>query len=256
MRFQSITAKVSFGAFVLSLVIALAAALGTHAGLWTYKVGLPMILPAVAVGLIALIAGIVWAVTALIRNSSQGVRFGVIGLLGAVLVLAVPLNGLRLALTSPPIHDISTDIEFAPAFKAVLPLRQGAANGPEYDGPKPVKLPNGHTTTVAALQKKYYGDVVAWVGFTKPAKLFWRALNLANRMGWHVVAFDPKEGRIEATDTTFWFGFTDDIVIRVRPAGKLGARLDIRSKSRVGVSDLGSNAARLRTFLKTLKAMG
>jgi hypothetical protein len=256
MRFQSITAKVSFGAFVLAVLIALAASLGTRAGLWTYKVGLPLILPAIAIGLIALVAGIVWVVTALIRNSSQGVRFGVIGLVGAVLVLAVPLNGLRLGLTSPPIHDISTDIEFAPAFKAVLPLRQGAANGPEYDGPKPVKLPDGHTTTVAALQKKYYGDVVAWVGFTKPVKLFWRALNLANRMGWHVVAFDPKEGRIEATDTTFWFGFTDDIVIRVRPAGKLGARLDIRSKSRVGVSDLGSNAARLRTFLKTLKTMG
>jgi hypothetical protein len=256
MRFQSVTAKVSFGAFVLSLLIALAAALGTHAGLWTYKVGLPMILPAIAVGLIALLAGIVWAITALIRNSGLGARYGVIGLVGAVLVLALPLNGLRLGLTSPPIHDISTDIEFAPAFKAVLPLRQGAANGPEYDGPKTVKLPDGHTTTVAALQKKYYGDVVAWVGFTKPTKLFWRALNAANRMGWHVVAFDPKEGRIEATTTSFWFGFTDDIVIRVRPAGKLGARLDIRSKSRVGVSDLGSNAARIRTYLKTLKGMG
>lgn len=256
MRFQSIIAKVSLGAFVLALVIGLAAALGTHAGLWTYKVGLPMILPAVAIGLAALVAGIVWAVTALIRNSSQGIRYGVIGLFGAVLVLAVPINGLRLALTSPPIHDISTDVEYAPAFKALLPLRKGAANGPEYDGPKLVTLPNGKVTTVTALQKKYYGDVIPFAQFIKPAKLFWRALNIANQTGWHVVAFDVKDGRIEATDTTFWFGFTDDIVIRVRQAGKLGARLDIRSKSRVGVSDLGRNAARLRTYLKTLKTMG
>jgi hypothetical protein len=256
MRFQSITAKVAFGAFIVSLVVALAAALGTHFGIWTYKVGLPLILPAIAIGLAALVAGIVWVITALVRNSSAGARYGVIGLLGALVVLAAPLNGLRLGLTSPPIHDISTDIEYAPAFKAVLPLRQGAANGPEYDGPKQVTLPGGHTTTVAALQKKYYGDVVAWVGFTKPDKLFWRALNVANRMGWHVVAFDPKEGRIEATSTSFWFGFTDDIVIRVKPAGKLGARLDIRSKSRVGLSDLGANAARIRSYLKTLKSMG
>src|SRR5579864_5015976 len=210
MRFQSITAKVSFGAFVLSLVVALAAALGTHAGLWTYKVGLPMILPAVAIGLAALVAGIVWVVTALMRNSGMGARYGVIGLLGAALVLAVPLNGLRLALTSPPIHDISTDVEYAPAFKALLPLRNGAANGPEYDGPKLVTLSGGKVTTVTALQKKYYGDVIPFAQFIKPAKLFWRALNIANQMGWHVVSFDPKEGRIEASVTTFWFGFTDD----------------------------------------------
>jgi hypothetical protein len=180
----------------------------------------------------------------------------VIGLLGTAIVVGVPLSYARMAWTAPPIHDISTDIEYAPAFKALLPLRKGASNGPEYDGPKLVTLSSGKITTVTALQKKYYGDVVAWVGFTKPAKLFWRALNLANRMGWHVVAFDPKLGRIEATDTSFWFGFTDDIVIRVRQAGRIGARLDIRSKSRVGDSDYGRNAARLRSFLKTLKTMG
>jgi hypothetical protein len=256
MRAQTITARISFVCFVLAVVNFLVAALGTHAGLWSYKIGLPLLLPALLLGLIALIAGIVWAVMALVRNSRAGARWGVIGLVGAALVLAIPLNYLRLGLTAPPIHDISTDIEYAPSFKALLPLRQGAANGPEYDGPKLVTLPGGKVTTVTALQKKYYGDVIPFAQFIKPAKLFWRALNIANQMGWHVVAFDVKEGRIEATDTTFWFGFTDDIVIRVRPAGKLGARLDIRSKSRVGVSDVGSNAARLRTFLKTLKTMG
>src|SRR5215472_18669954 len=264
MRAQTLAARISFICFVLAVVNFLAAALGTRVGLWTYKIGLPLLLPALLLGLIALVAGIVWGVMALVRNSGAGSRWGVIGLVGAARVLAIPLNYLRLGLMAPPIHDISTDIEYAPSFKALLPLRQGAANGPEYDGPKLVTLPGGKVTTVTALQKKYYGDIIPLVEFirihspgeSRPAKLFWRALNVANKMGWHVVAFDVKDGRIEATDTTFWFGFTDDIVIRVRQAGKLGARLDIRSKSRVGVSDVGSNAARLRAFLKTLKTMG
>jgi len=73
--------------------------------------------------------------------------------------------------------------------------------------------------------------VIPFAQFIKPAKLFYRALAIANDDGWHVVDVDEKDGRIEAWDTTFWFGYVDDIVIRVRPAGKLGARLDIRSKS-------------------------
>lgn len=261
MKLQPIAARSSVVGFVLSAMIALVASLGTRAGLWDYKFGLPLILPAVIIGLAALIAGLTWASLALIRNSSESARWGVVGLLGAAIAVGVPLGYVRMAWSAPPIHDISTDIEYAPAFKALLPLRKGASNGPDYDGPKLVTLSSGKIATVTALQKKYYGDIIPFAQFIKPAKLFWRALNIANRMGWHVVAFDPKEGRIEATDTTFWFGFTDDIVIRVRPAGRPsaphpGARLDIRSKSRVGDSDLGRNAARLRTFLKTLKTMG
>lgn len=256
MRVRSIAARTSFAAFVLAALIALVASFGTRLGLWDYKIGISLIWPAAGVGVIALIAGLFWATLALMSGSGEGARYGAVGLLGAIIVVGIPLDHLRLRLVSPPIHDISTDVGNAPAFKAIIPLRKGAENGPDYDGPKLIRLPDGKLETEAALQKKYYGDVIPFAGFGKPQKLFWRALNLANSMGWQVVAFDPKEGRIEATATSFWFGFKDDIVIRVRPAGKLGARLDIRSKSRVGVSDLGSNAARLHTFLKRLKAMG
>jgi uncharacterized protein (DUF1499 family) len=69
----------------------------------------------------------------------------------------------------------------------------------------------------------------------------------ARALGWTVVASDPGRGRLEATATTFWFRFTDDIVIRVRPQDA-GSRLDIRSKSRVGRGDLGANARRIRAF--------
>ena len=67
-----------------------------------------------------------------------------------------------------------------------------------------------------------------------------------------VVAAVPAEGRMEATDTTRWFGFKDDVVVRVRPEGA-GSRVDVRSVSRVGRGDVGANAARIRAFLQALR---
>lgn len=254
MHFQSVAAKVAFLGFVLALATALAASFGTEVGLWPLKLGLTLLIPAIAAAAIGFAAGIAWAWSALARNESTGARWGAIGLIGSAIAVGIPLNDARLYYVSPPIHDISTDIEYAPPFQTLLPLRKGAENGPEYDGPKVVAL-DGKKTTVSALQKRYYEDVIPFIVFGKPLAMFWRALNAANAMGWHVVSFDPKTLRIEATESSFWFGLTDDIVIRVRPAGKLGARLDIRSKSRVGENDLGGNAARIRAFVKKLKGL-
>jgi uncharacterized protein (DUF1499 family) len=82
--------------------------------------------------------------------------------------------------------------------------------------------------------------------------VFNRALDVAQRMGWELVAADQASGRIEATDTTTWFGFKDDIVVRVTSWGS-GARVDMRSVSRVGRSDVGTNARRIREFLDALQ---
>ena len=70
-------------------------------------------------------------------------------------------------------------------------------------------------------------------------------------MGWKIVAADSTAGRIEATATTPWFGFKDDVVVRVRPEGS-GSRIDVRSVSRVGQSDVGTNARRIRAYLADL----
>ena len=77
------------------------------------------------------------------------------------------------------------------------------------------------------------------------------ALEAARASGWEIVAAVPQERRIEAVATTFWFGFKDDIVVRIRPAPG-GSRIDVRSVSRVGRSDLGTNAKRIRAFLGRL----
>ena len=252
MRFQSVVARLAFGGFLIAWIVALTASFGTVMGWWSLNTGFLILLPAIAVGAIGFLCGVAWAWSALARNESTGARWGFVGLIGSAVAIGIPLNDARLALISPPIHDISTDIEYAPPFKDLLPLRAGAPNSPDYDGPKTIVY-EGKKTTVSALQKKYYEDVIPYIVFGKPLAIFWRALNAANAMGWHVVSFDPKTLRIEATESSFWFGLTDDIVIRVKPAGKLGARLDIRSKSRVGNNDRGANAARIRAFVKKLK---
>ena len=261
MPYRSIAARLSFGAFVVALVIALVASFGTRLGLWIYTTGFEILLPAVVIGLIAVLAGAWWLTAALRHNNSEGWRWGFAGLAGALILVWIPLNEARRAYEAPPIHDISTDVEFAPPFEALLPLRKGSPNGPEYDGPKKVML-EGKITTVAELQKKAYPDIKPHAALVDPHYLpseatpqsywFWRAFERAKRMGWNIVAFDAKRGRIEATDTTTWFGFTDDIVVRVQQAGSIGARVDVRSKSRVGTFDYGRNAQRVKEYLKSL----
>ena len=126
-----------------------------------------------------------------------------------------------------------------PKFVAIAPMRVGLENGTDY-------------TTDPAEQAKGYPDIAPLVTEAAPADLFARAEATARAMGWEIVAADAAEGRIEATETTAWFGFKDDVVIRVVAEGT-GSRLDIRSMSRIGKSDLGKNAERIRAFLAKVK---
>ena len=143
---------------------------------------------------------------------------------------------MQIARRVPKIHDITTDTRNPPVFQAVLPLRKGAKNPPAYEGAR-----------IARLQKKAYPDIKTLAFQTSKEEVFRRALDAARAMGWQVVSSKPAAGRIEAYDTTFWYGFIDDIVIRITSSsGK--TRLDIRSKSRVGVGDIGENARRIRGF--------
>lgn len=162
----------------------------------------------------------------------------VIGAAGAWMPISWFLSSQR----GPPINDISTDVADPPAMVALLPLRRGAPNPPAYPG-----------AAAAALQRTAYPDIVPVVLPVAPSEAFKRVDRVAMALGWDVVARAPPEGRLEAIATSDWFGFRDDIVIRIRPDGT-GSRVDIRSKSRVGESDLGVNARRVRDFVARLKA--
>jgi hypothetical protein len=172
----------------------------------------------------------------------------VIWLLSACLiglgVAYVPWQLQQQARSVPPIHDITTDTLEPPEFIAILPLRAGAANPPGYAGEE-----------VARLQREAYPDIRSYRLDAGADIAFERALAAARKMGWEIVAADPATGRIEATATTFWYGFKDDVVVRVG-ADNGGSVIDVRSKSRVGRSDLGANASRIRTYLETIKRIG
>ena len=141
----------------------------------------------------------------------------------------------------PYIHDVTTDTERPPEFAALRAVRERSPNGAAYGGPE-----------VAAQQKQGYPDIVPVLLPMPPDRALARAEAAARALGWEIVATAPAEGRIEATATTRWFGFKDDIVVRVTPAPG-GSQVDIRSVSRVGRSDLGANARRIRAFLAALR---
>jgi len=218
-----------------SLVTLLLGPLGTRAGWWTFVTGFTLLRWSVYLGLAAAAASLVGG--AIARRWRAAAMAIVVGLV----VAAVPLTLLRAARAVPPIHDITTDLQDPPRFVAVLPLRAGAPNPPEYLG-----------GTVADEQRRAYPDIQPLVLPIPAAQAFERALAAARDLDWEIVASDRAAGRIEAVDTTYWFGFKDDVVIRIQePAG--GARIDVRSKSRVGRGDAGANARRIRTFLRAVQ---
>jgi hypothetical protein len=226
----------------LAVLLFAGAGPGVRLGLWTFGTGFSLLrwgaYLGIAAGLIALVQLAVpsWRARAGLWPLGLALALGVIS-------AGVPWLWLRRARAVPPIHDISTDTDDPPAFVAVLPLRAGAANPATYGGPE-----------VAAAQHQAYPDLRSVVlDSVAPGAAFTRALAAARGSGWDLVAADSAAGRIEATATTGWFGFKDDVVIRIEPAGG-GSKVDVRSVSRVGQSDVGTNARRIRAYLQRLTA--
>ncbi len=185
------------------------------------------------------VLAVLWIVFAFVGRSANGFVAFLVALVLASGAAYVPINMQATAAKLPLIHDITTDSANPPAFVAIAPLRATAANGVDYK-------------TDPAEQQKGYPDIAPLVTEVPPADMFPRAEATARAMGWEIVDAKAGEGRIEATDTTAWWGFKDDVVIRIADEGS-GSRLDIRSMSRVGKSDLGKNAERIRAFLAALK---
>ena len=232
-------ALISFGAGAFALL--LLAVAGPF-----YRVGLPL---AAALTLMrwAAYAGVgagalclVGAGLAYRKGRPAAAALALLGLSMAIAATAIPYSWLRASTSHPQIHDISTDLENPPAFVAVLPLREEAANSVE---------PNRDT---AEQQRRGYPDIMPLTLPQPPGAVFDRALQVVQEMGWQIVAADRGAGRLEAIATTRWFGFKDDIVLRLTPWGA-GTRADMRSVSRIGIGDAGTNAARIEQFLARLQ---
>lgn len=205
----------ALGLGAAALATLLASGPGARLGLWDWRAGLGLLRYAAYLGIGASVVSLVALVIPPIRRGHA--RALILALALGLASLAPPLMFQRQARAVPPINDITTETENA-----------GKAQRDAYPDIQPITLAE------------------------PPQKAFERALAAAQAMGWEIVARDPAAGRIEAVDTTLWFGFKDDVVVRVASAPAGGSRIDVRSKSRVGRGDAGTNARRIRGFRERL----
>jgi uncharacterized protein (DUF1499 family) len=225
---------------IMSAVAAVLAGFGTRAGWWHFRTGFQILTWAAYGGLGAAVLGCaVFLLAWRRRRRSAAIVAAAAALLGLI-VVGIPWEMKRAAQRVPAIHDISTDTDHPPPFNVILALRKEAPNPADYGGPE-----------IAAQQHAAYPDVGPLLLPMPAAQAFTAAVQTAEALGWEMIAADPVAGRLEATDTTFWFGFKDDIVVRISSQPD-GSRVDVRSVSRVGRSDVGTNARRIREFLRRL----
>jgi uncharacterized protein (DUF1499 family) len=226
---------------LIGLILLAVGPLGWRFGWWHFRTAFFYLMPsaaycglaAMAIAALALVLG---------RGVGRRIAIGIIAFVVGAGIAYVPWQFERLRGIVPPIHDVTTDPDNPPAFVAAAALRKAQnLNTTDYEGAK-----------LAEQQRKAYPELAPVTLNLPPQQAFERALATAQRLGWKITETDAAAGRIEATETSRWFRFVDDIVIRVAPTDS-GSRIDLRSSSRVGRSDFGVNAARIRRFTEAVK---
>ncbi len=212
--------------------------LGVRLGWWNYRLGFQILDWSAYAGLAAGALALVALFVPRLRKTSMITL--PLSLAIGLFVAYMPWHWKQQAQALPKIHDISTDLVNPPQFVKILPLRAMAPNTATYGGPE-----------IAAAQMAGYPDIHAYDMALPLTESFARVLATAKAMGWEIVDADAGRSMIEATATTQWFGFKDDVVIRITPLAT-GSRIDMRSVSRVGRSDVGANAARIRAYFAAL----
>ena len=229
--------------FYLSLITAVAFLLsgyGYQWGLWGLGTGFTILRYStyVAIALSVVSAGSYWFVR---KSGFSAKTFTIISFLLMGSATATALYWQSEARSVPPIHDISTDLENPPSFSAMVRLRSDAPNPPEYAGEE-----------TAQAQREAYPGIQPLVLTTGVQQVMDEAVDLILDRGWEIVAINRNAQRIEATEKLAWFGFKDDVVLRFTESDE-GTRVDMRSKSRIGRSDVGVNAKRIDRFLSDLE---
>jgi uncharacterized protein (DUF1499 family) len=235
-------AQVCLSIAIADAIAGIFAGIGYRLDLWDYRDGigaLPYVFwLAAGTAVIALLAVIVGFAV----NRPGAIVVGGLALVIAGTTAYIPWNLREIIRTVPPIHDITTDIENPPQFVHITATRRRTDHPLSYDGPE-----------VAALQKKGYPDIGPIVVKAPAGRVFEASKQVLIAMGLEVIDAEPIQGRIEATDRSLLFGFEDDVVLRIVPGTDGTTRVDVRSKSRVGRSDLGINAGRVREFGAALR---
>ncbi len=234
-----------------ALLWGLASALGVGMGLWEWGRGLTGVLWSFILAIGAILFGILFAWRAKKSGIVRPRFLRWTGMIAAIVYAGWIGTFILAGVSVPAIHDISTDLADPPAFRE-LSLRTDNLDAIPGEGDADMKGMNPQQRWVVVHQKAY-GDIRS-VRINEPVPtVIAKAERLAKTRGWDVVVALPEEGRLEATETSAFFRFKDDVVLRVKPTetGE-GSIVDMRSVSRVGMSDLGVNAKRVRSFLADL----
>lgn len=228
---------------ILALVILLTGPLGHKFNLVPVEPSIASLALAMVGGILVFVVSLVYLVIAIRKGQSGDRNMIVVAMVLSLVPAAIVGPQMSKASGLPQIHDITTDTANPPAFVALLPVRKQSKNGFEY----------GSEITpaeeLAALTLEAYPEVKPIVSDLSVPDAVAKAASTLEAMGLTLAEVNAEEGRIEATATTFWFGFKDDVVVRVVVEGD-GSKIDVRSMSRVGLSDIGANAARIMTFIE------
>ena len=236
------TALLGLGLAVVAGLVLIIAGPGYRYGWWPLDRGFSM----VGYGLLLGLAAISLSVAALMLSwyvvSTRGRIYGLAGLIVALVVAYVPYHWYLLERDSPPIHDIVTDTDRPLAFDRLAAARGAGENSVAYGG-----------ADVARLQHEAYPTIAPLISERSPSDAFAAVMEVVSDANWDVANVDTDAMTVEATDRSFWFGLREDIILKVTPAGA-GSRIDMRSQSRIRISDAGTNARRVMQVLEALRA--
>lgn len=229
---------------VFAIPVVLLAIMIVRAGLLEIVPALATFGGALALAFVAILLAL-GAFVVIWREGLRGVGHAVLALGIGIGILAYPAYLATRAYRLPAINDVTTDPIDPPRFEAIARLRSRESNPIAYAGLR-----------AAELQRAAYPDIEPLVVNVTPQEAYDATLGLITRRKWRIVDARPpqsgrRDGLIEAVARTPIMGFRDDVVVRIRPVRE-GARVDVRSASRYGRSDLGVNAARIRALIEDI----
>ena len=233
-------AKALFYLSLLATLTFILSGYGYQWELWTLGMGFSLLRYS-AYAAIGLLVTQLLALFFMKESGAKAVSMLVVGVMLTLLISGTALYWQQKAQGVPPIHDITTDMENPPEFVAMVRLREDAQNPPEYSGEE-----------AAEAQREAYPNVQPLMTAAPKQEVIDEIVTLIVSRNWDLVSINRQEGRVEATEKLAWFGFKDDVVLRITETDD-GSRVDMRSKSRIGRSDIGVNADRIESFLRDLE---
>ncbi|GMR16474.1 MAG: DUF1499 domain-containing protein [Gammaproteobacteria bacterium] len=229
-------AMIGFSLIILAILTAMTGPIGSRLGWWDFDAAVLILKWSAYTALAASVLCLSGLWIARPGTRRRGFIYSLLGLFIVIPMILFLQSWKDAKKTLPPIQDITTNTENPPSFWY-------APNSRIYGG-----------IGVAVLQQKAYPDIEPLLLSVPIDKAYDLVVKVIRGKGWQLYPANKEDMHIEATETTFWFGFSDDVTIHITATENGGSQIDMRSASRFGGGgDGGTNARRIRSFFKALK---